>query len=185
MYTNTGPIAPGTTFLQLDLHVHTGRKIEFHQRINRFVRRVNDVHQPQMTAYFELLARRLVDVGRTQQVETLLARRQGDRALDHCAGTFSGIDNLEGRLVDQPVVEGFESDADFLVFQGGHVHYSIILATTPAPTVRPPSRMAKRSPSSIAIGWISATVIEMLSPGITISVPCGNSIEPVTSVVRK
>ena len=30
--------------------------------------------------------------------------------------------------------------------------YSIILATTPAPTVRPPSRMAKRRPSSIAIG---------------------------------
>ena len=28
------------------------------------------------------------------------------------------------------------------------------LATTPAPTVRPPSRIAKRRPSSIAIGWI-------------------------------
>ncbi|UZK02580.1 hypothetical protein GAY96_01070 [Venatoribacter cucullus] len=31
-------------------------------------------------------------------------------------------------------------------------NYSIILATTPAPTVRPPSRIAKRRPSSIAIG---------------------------------
>jgi len=31
-------------------------------------------------------------------------------------------------------------------------NYSIILATTPAPTVRPPSRIAKRKPSSIAIG---------------------------------
>ena len=30
--------------------------------------------------------------------------------------------------------------------------YSMILATTPAPTVRPPSRMAKRRPSSMAIG---------------------------------
>src|SRR5690554_6686732 len=30
--------------------------------------------------------------------------------------------------------------------------YSMILATTPAPTVRPPSRIAKRRPSSIAIG---------------------------------
>ena len=28
------------------------------------------------------------------------------------------------------------------------------MVTTPAPTVRPPSRMAKRSPSSIAIGVI-------------------------------
>ena len=35
--------------------------------------------------------------------------------------------------------------------------YLMIFATTPAPTVRPPSRMAKRSFSSIAIGTISST----------------------------
>ena len=59
------------------------------------------------------------------------------------------------------------------------------LETTPAPTVRPPSRMAKRKPSSIAIGAISFTVIFTLSPGITISMPSGSSQAPVTSVVRK
>src|SRR5688500_121778 len=64
-------------------------------------------------------------------------------------------------------------------------HYSVIYATTPAPTVLPPSRMAKRSPSSMAIGAIRFTVTETLSPGITISVPAGSSIAPVTSVVRK
>src|SRR5439155_10266413 len=63
--------------------------------------------------------------------------------------------------------------------------HSMILATTPAPTVRPPSRMAKRKPSSIAIGAINVTVIPMLSPGITISVPSGSTQLPVTSVVRK
>src|SRR5215475_5679468 len=63
--------------------------------------------------------------------------------------------------------------------------YSMTLVTTPAPTVRPPSRMAKRNPSSIAIGAIRLTVIDTLSPGITISVPAGNSADPVTSVVRK
>ena len=63
--------------------------------------------------------------------------------------------------------------------------YSIILATTPAPTVRPPSRIAKRSPSSIAIGAINVATICTLSPGITISTPSGNSHAPVTSVVRK
>src|SRR5579871_1114906 len=40
--------------------------------------------------------------------------------------------------------------------------YSMMLATTPAPTVRPPSRMAKRSFSSIAIGTISVTSMAML-----------------------
>src|SRR6476620_4145652 len=32
-----------------------------------------------------------------------------------------------------------------------------ILVTRPAPTVRPPSRIAKRRPSSMATGWISLT----------------------------
>jgi len=63
--------------------------------------------------------------------------------------------------------------------------YSMILATTPAPTVRPPSRIAKRRPSSIAIGAINVATMLMLSPGITISTPSGNSTAPVTSVVRK
>ena len=54
----------------------------------------------------------------------------------------------------------------------------MILATTPAPTVRPPSRMAKRRPSSIAIGCDQLTSIAMLSPGITISVPSGSLHRP-------
>src|SRR5262249_38317736 len=65
--------------------------------------------------------------------------------------------------------------------------YARILVTTPAPTVRPPSRMAKRSPSSMAIGisGSSSTVIWMLSPGMHISTPDGSVTLPVTSVVRK
>jgi len=62
---------------------------------------------------------------------------------------------------------------------------SLMAATTPAPTVRPPSRMAKRSFSSMATGTISVTSMVTLSPGITISVPSGSSHTPVTSVVRK
>ncbi len=63
--------------------------------------------------------------------------------------------------------------------------YSRISEMVPAPTVRPPSRIANRNPFSIAIGVISLMVRLTLSPGITISVPSGNSATPVTSVVRK
>ena len=63
--------------------------------------------------------------------------------------------------------------------------YSIISVTTPAPTVRPPSRIAKRSSFSIAISFSSSTVITILSPGITLSTPSGIRMLPVTSVVRK
>lgn len=64
-------------------------------------------------------------------------------------------------------------------------NYLVIVATTPAPTVRPPSRIENLVPSSSAIGAIRATVISMLSPGITISTPSGKLQIPVTSVVRK
>ncbi len=63
--------------------------------------------------------------------------------------------------------------------------YSIISAMTPAPTVRPPSRIAKRRPSSIAIGVINSPSKETLSPGMTISTFSGSLTVPVTSVVRK
>ena len=37
----------------------------------------------------------------------------------------------------------------------------------------------------MAIGLLSSTVMTVLSPGMHISVPSGNLIVPVTSVVRK
>jgi len=63
-------------------------------------------------------------------------------------------------------------------------HYSMILVTTPAPTVLPPSRMAKRICSSSATVVMSSTSTVTLSPGITIFTPSGSMTEPVTSVVR-
>src|ERR1700685_2923414 len=63
--------------------------------------------------------------------------------------------------------------------------YCTISAIVPAPTVCPPSRMAKRKPFSMATGVISSITRLTLSPGITISVPAGSSATPVTSVVRR
>src|ERR1700675_3899825 len=67
----------------------------------------------------------------------------------------------------------------------GKKRYSIISTTAPAPTVWPPSRIAKRKPFSSATGVISVTSQLTLSPGITISTPVGSFTSPVTSVVRK
>jgi len=63
--------------------------------------------------------------------------------------------------------------------------YSTTFVTNPEPTVRPPSRIAKRLPSSIAIGLPNSTSSETLSPGIHISAPPMRLVAPVTSVVRK
>ncbi len=70
------------------------------------------------------------------------------------------------------------------VFLWPSLRYSIILVTTPAPTVLPPSRMANLRPSSMATLVMRSTSIFTLSPGMIISVPSGNFVTPVTSVVR-
>lgn len=64
-------------------------------------------------------------------------------------------------------------------------YYLTILVTTPAPTVLPPSRIAKLRPCSIAIGASRVTLKVTVSPGITSSLSAGSSTSPVTSVVRK
>ena len=65
------------------------------------------------------------------------------------------------------------------------VAYFIIFVTTPAPTVLPPSLIAKFNFSFMAIGVINFTVNLESSPGIIISVPDGKVTSPVTSVVLK
>ena len=64
-------------------------------------------------------------------------------------------------------------------------NYARIFVTTPEPTVRPPSRIAKRKPSCMAMGANNSMVNSTLSPGMTISRPPIRVAAPVTSVVRK
>ena len=91
----------------------------------------------------------------------------------------------EGGLATQTKTAAEVSLSGGSIFPEGSIDYSTILATTPAPTVRPPSRIAKRSFSSMAIGVISSTSSSALSPGMIISTPSFRRMIPVTSVVRK
>ena len=113
------------------------------------------------------------ETGRPKQeaAETQLLSRYGAQVL-----AFSEL--KAGQLVRMSVPDTGKEGLSRIV-------YSAISVTTPAPTVRPPSRIANRSSLSIAIGVISVTSIATLSPGITISTPAGSAMSPVTSVVRK
>src|SRR5712691_9126578 len=95
-------------------------------------------------------------------------RRQRNRSRHFRSGALGRVDDLGRRLIEDAVVVRFESDADLFVhhflfafkeqldpaLRGPYV-YSRMSVTVPAPTVRPPSRIAKRSPFSIAIGAMS------------------------------
>src|SRR3954451_16527326 len=169
-----------------------------------------DVNQPLVGADLEMLAGVLVLERTADDAVHVLLRGERNRARDRRASALSGLDDLARGLFDRRSVVGLEPDPDLVLRESRHElcvslrrakggpnfgppehglckprAYSWIPVTTPEPTVRPPSRMAKRRPSSMAIGWISSIVISTLSPGMTISVPSGRLATPVTSVVRK
>src|SRR6185437_5408572 len=129
--------------LQLDLDVDAGSEIELHQRVHRLRRRIDDVENPLVGADLELLARLLVDMRRAVDRELLDLGRQRNRPAHARAGPFRRVDDLARRLIEDTVVVRSQPDTDILVFDR-HRRYLIILATTPAPTVWPTSRMAKR-----------------------------------------
>src|SRR5690606_17212829 len=189
-----------TRALQLDLDIDPGRQVELHQGIDGLWRRIDDIEEPLVRAHLELFPALLVDMWRAQHGELLHPRRQRNRAAYLRTGALCRVDDLPRGGIEDSMIERLEPDADVLSVhvalpvsggdagkapRHGCVCYSMICETTPAPTVRPPSRMANRSRSSIAIGTISSTSIVTLSPGITISVPSGSCTTPVTSVVRK
>src|SRR5689334_18033449 len=172
--------------LELDLDVDAGGAIELHQRVHRLRRRIDDIEQALVGAHLELLAALLVDVRRAVDSEFLDLGRQRNRAAHLGARALGGRHDLARRRIEDAVIKRLEPDPDVLAVHGLLLHskgaqrappcssYSVIETTTPAPTVLPPSRMAKRCFSSMAIGVISSTSIAALSPGMIISVPAGS-----------
>src|SRR5690606_35540222 len=254
------------------LDVDAARQVEAHQRVDGLRRRIDDIDQPFVRTHFELFAGILVFVHRAQDRDDLPLRRQRDRSRNAGAGTLGGLHDFLGRLVQNPMIVRFQTNANLLLghemfppsvaqFEIGHTprefpddgglhhdkgagcignlpHHRIVTdqrsqlykksdgkatvfwaagrpgggvgtagpggaprrtrdgpakngetrlmqpgfrivrfvcdrvsskyyfsmeATVPAPTVRPPSRIAKRVPTSMAIGAISSTVTVTLS----------------------
>src|SRR4051794_26366530 len=198
---------------QLDLDVDARGQVEPHQRVDRLRRRLVDVDEPLVRADLEVLARVLVLERRADHAVDVLLGRERDGTGHGRAGALRRLDDRLRGEVQLRVVVALEADSDLLLCHVGsgpsaslgaraHHHceapeapgsqvslvpsaYLRTLVTAPAPTVRPPSRMAKRRPSSIAIGWISVMRISALSPGMHISTPSLSCTVPVTSVVRK
>jgi hypothetical protein len=167
---------------RLDLDIDARRKIQLHQCVNRLLGGFEDIEQTLVRTDLKLLPRFLIDVRRTKYRRPARRSRERNGTGHLRAGPLRGIDNLGRRLVQYPVVVRLQPDSNS--FSQCHCQ-SRISDTVPAPTVRPPSRIANRRPLSIATGVCNSTFNCTLSPGITISVPSGSIATPVTSVVRK
>src|ERR1035441_9895178 len=174
----------------LDFDIDARWEIELHQRVHRVLRGFENIEQPLMGANLELLARFLIYVRRAQNGIAVLERRQRNRPGARGSGALGRIDNIARRLVQDAVIVRLQPDSDsffhFFVYfsQSMGANHSIsapeksrqiprtkignydrISVTVPAPTVLPPSRIAKRRPLSMAIGVISSISSETLSPG--------------------
>src|SRR4029453_615462 len=150
-------------------------EVELHQRVDRLRGGIDDIEHALVGADLELLARLLVDVRRAVDRELLDAGRQRDRTANLRARPLGRAHDLAGRRIEHAMIESLEPDSDIGVVHGlcslgAGRRYLTIFVTTPAPTVRRPSRVGEARPSSLAIGWISPTSHSVLSPRNTL--PC-------------
>src|SRR6478672_10321945 len=142
------PRMPLAMSLELDLDVDARREIEPHQLVDRLRRRAEDVDEALVRAHLEVLARVLVLERTADHAVDVLLRRQRDRPSDRRTAALRGVDDLLGRPVQLLVVVPLQADPDFSLCHGVRFPSSYLTTsvTTPAPTVRPPSRIAKRRP---------------------------------------
>src|SRR5580765_857516 len=135
---------------ELDLDVHPGRKIEPHQRVDRLRGRRVDVDQPLVRPHLEVLAAVLVLERAADHAVHVLLGWQGHGPGDRRPGALRRLHDVARGLVDLLVVVALEPDADLLLWHVPYppvaARYLTISVTAPAPTVRPPSRIAKRRP---------------------------------------
>src|ERR1700687_372001 len=96
----------------LNLHIHARRQIQLHQRIDRLLRRLQNIQQPLVGADFKLLPRLLIHMRRPQHTVLILHRGQRNRSRDLCAGAFGRLHDLARRLIQNAVVVGFQPDAN-------------------------------------------------------------------------
>src|SRR5437868_10279957 len=134
---------------ELDLDVDAGGEVEPHERVDRLRGRRVDVDQALVRAHLEVLPRVLVlERGPDDAVDVLLGGK-GHGTGDGGAGALSRVHDVLRRLVHLLVVVALQPDTDLLLRHRRLLspsRYLMISVTTPAPTVRPPSRIANRRP---------------------------------------
>src|SRR5690349_14362165 len=140
---------PSNPFIsELDLDVDAGREVEPHERVDRLRGRRVDVDQALVRAHLEVLPRVLVLERRADHAVDVLLGGQGHGAGDGGAGALGRVHDVARGLVHLLVVVALQTDTDLLLRHRRllDLPYLMISVTTPAPTVRPPSRIAKRRP---------------------------------------
>src|SRR5271155_561857 len=97
---------------RLNLHIHARRQIELHQRIDRLLRRLENIEQTLVGADLKSFPRLLIHVRRTQHAVFVLHRRERNRSGNLCAGSFGRLHDLARRLIQNAIVVSFQPYAN-------------------------------------------------------------------------
>lgn len=106
----------GVRKLDADGDVHTSGKVELLEFVNGPCSGVDNVEQALVGADLKLLSGFLVHVNRTVHREFLNPGGKRDRSRDPGASTFCSLHNFLGGAVNGAMIEGAQSDTNFLVF---------------------------------------------------------------------
>src|SRR6478736_4399668 len=104
--------------LDLDLDVDASRQLDALEAVDGLAVRVYDVDEALVHPHLEVFTRVLVDVRSTDDRVAVLVGRQWDRPTDGGVGTGDRLDDLLRRLIDDLVVERFQTDANALCHVG-------------------------------------------------------------------
>src|SRR5689334_19467383 len=96
----------------LDLDVDAGGQVELHERVERLLRRLDDVEQALVRPDLELLAALLVDVRTAEHRVAADLGRERDRARDARPGALRRLHDVACGLVEELVIKRLEADAD-------------------------------------------------------------------------
>ena len=102
------------SILDLDAYVNAAGELELHESVDSLGSAAVDVDETLIAAELELLTGFLVDESRTVDCEDAFVGRQGNRALNYCAGSLHCLYDLLGRLVDEVVIVALQFDSNFL-----------------------------------------------------------------------
>ena len=152
----------------LYLNIDASGKIQVGKSVNNFRRDIDDIQKAFVHPHLKLLAGIFMHEGGA--IDSVLPNFRWQRHRTYHLGPVAErrVHNLLHRGVENFMVVPAHANAQllellyftfgWLICQFFRNNYLIIFVTTPAPTVFPPSRIAKRSFSSIATGLISLTV---------------------------
>src|SRR5688572_4962535 len=101
--------------LKFDLNIHTRSDVELAQCINGLLSRLQDIEQSLMSADFELISGFFIDMRRAVHGEPFDSRRERNRTRHSPTGALYSLYNLSHRLIQHPMIVGFQPNPNFLI----------------------------------------------------------------------